>query len=174
MNYFPEILKWNLPANALDYSREEMARDGILGNEGISLWLGTRDNGEAFVTHLVFLRGAGVRKSPYNIQVSPELMNEVHDRAIERDVVLVGQIHSHDRDFGVGLSMTDHRFGIRVPYFLSVVYPDFAQRVADISECGIHVFLPDEGFMRLTAQEITHTINVDPTLRAETLIVGEP
>src|SRR5205807_2567168 len=171
MNYFPKIDRWIIPEQALERSRDEMASDGRDGNEGTSLWLGTKQAGEARITHIVFLRGAGVYKSPLNIQVTPELMREVHESAQAVGVILIGQIHSHSRRCGVDLSPTDHAYGIRVPYFLSIVWPDYAQGESTrISDCGVHVFLPNKGFDRLSQNEVTKQIVVDAALPVEILI----
>jgi hypothetical protein len=174
MNYFPKTNRWLIPEAALVRSREEMALDGRQGNEGTSLWLGTKLRGEARLTHLVFLRGAGIFKSPYNIQVTPELMREVHEKALAIGAILIGQIHSHHRHCGVDLSPTDHAYGIRVPYFLSVVHPEYAQTESTgISDCGVHVFLPKKGFVRLSDKEVAKQIVIDPKLSIEILIVGD-
>jgi hypothetical protein len=174
MNYFPKINKWIVPEAALSRSREEMAVDGLRGNEGISLWLGTKQRAEARLTHLVFLRGAGVYKSPFNIQITPELMREAHEKAQAVGAILIGQIHSHSPQCRVDLSPTDHAYGVRVPYFLSIVYPDFAQSESTtISDCGVHVFLPDKGFVRLSNKKVTKQIVVDSQLPVEILIVGQ-
>jgi len=174
MNYFPKTNKWLIPKAALDSSRDEMALDGRYENEGTSLWLGKKENGEARLTHIVFLRGAGIYKSPLNIQVAPELMREVHEKAQAVGAILIGQIHSHSRLCGVDLSQSDHAYGIRVPYFLSIVYPDYAQTESTgIADCGVHVFLPDKGFVRLSRKQVARQIVVDSTLPVEILIVGE-
>jgi hypothetical protein len=173
MNYFPKINKWLIPKAALDRSREEMAQDGRVGNEGISLWLGTKERGEARLTHAVFLRGNGVRKSPFNIHIEPELMREVHEHAEAAGVILIGQIHSHSRYCGIDLSPTDHAYGIHVPYFLSIVCPDFAQTESTtIMDCGVHIFLPNRGYVRLAAKNISKQIIVLEE-DIKTLIVGD-
>jgi len=174
MNYFPKIKKWLIPKAALNRSREEMAVDGRVGNEGISLWLGTKDRGEAHVTNIVFLRGKGIRKSPVNIYIEPELMREVHEQARAAGVILVGQIHSHSRYCGIDLSPTDHAYGIQVPYFLSVVCPNFAQTESTtIADCGVHIFLPDCGYVRLSQKEILKQIVILEEDEVKTLIVSD-
>src|SRR5690348_16213171 len=127
MNYFPQIDRWLIPKSALDESRKEMAQDGRRRNEGTCLWLGTRSDGVARITHVVFLRGPGVQKGPSNVQIDPELMRDVHEKAESVGRILIGQIHSHGHYYGVDFSPTDHRYGVRVPFFLSVVCPDFGQ-----------------------------------------------
>jgi len=177
MSFFPKIDRWLIPDGALQKSREEMAADGRHGNEGICLWLGTKENGEARLTHVVCLRGDGVRKSPLNIEVAPELMREVHECAEKLQVILIGQIHSHSRYCGIDLSFTDHRYGVHVPYFLSVVCPDYAQtKPTKISDCGVHVFLPHRGYVRLTNAEIAEQISMitTPELSVPILNVGNP
>ena len=150
-----------------------MAQDGRWGNEGISLWLGTKHRGEAHLSHLVFPRGSGVRKSPLNIQIAPELMREVHEQAEAVGRILVGQIHSHGRKYGVDLSPTDHAYGVRVPYFLSVVCPDYAQTDSTtIADCGVHIFLPNVGFTRLTHRQVAKQIVIIFESDVEILMVG--
>lgn len=172
-DYFPKTSRWLIPQAAIDLSREEMAKDGLLGHEGTSLWLGTKEKEEARLTHIVFLRGSGIRKSSLNIQIDPSLMREVHERAEAAGVILIGQIHSHSERYGVDLSPTDHKYGIRVPYFLSVVCPNYAQtKSTTIMDCGVHVFLPSRGFIRLSQQEIPKNILVLTNQGVESLTVG--
>lgn len=173
MNYFPKIHKWVIPGVALKKSRLEMATDGRFGNEGISLWLGTKERGEARLTHLVFLRGDGVRKTPVNIEVAPELMRQIHEKAEALSIILIGQIHSHGGYHGVDLSPTDHLYGVRVPYFLSVVCPDYAQTDSTtITDCGVHVFLPQQGYVRLTQEHVAKRIVVSSEPNVGVLVVG--
>jgi hypothetical protein len=48
MNYFPKIDNWHVPRDILAEALEEMGLDGVRGNEGICLWLGSRsDDGNA-------------------------------------------------------------------------------------------------------------------------------
>src|SRR5437588_5993134 len=128
MTYFPRIDRWHIPEAALQASFCDIAIPGREGNEGTCLWLGTKDDNQAFLTHVVFLRGHGVRNTPENVEISAELMRDVHDHAMERGVILIGQIHSHGPFYGVNLSPVDHKYGVRAPYFLSVVCPDYGQR----------------------------------------------
>lgn len=173
MNFFPKVDKWIIPEATIDQCREEMALDGMRGNEGTCLWLGTKKDNEARLTHIVFLRGHGIRKSPMNIQIEPDLMRQVHEKAEAASAILIGQIHSHSLRYGVGLSPTDHAYGIRVPYFLSVVCPNYAQtKSTTIMDCGVHVFLPHRGFVRLSKQEIIEQISLQKGQVAEILIVG--
>src|SRR6185312_1232176 len=124
MILFPIVRRWLVPPTLLDVSLSEMALDGAKGNEGICLWLGVRNEDEtATVSHLVNLRGYGLIKSPVNIQITPELMREVHTYAKSVGVQLIGQIHSHGPEYGVNLSFVDVAYGISVPYYLSVVAP---------------------------------------------------
>jgi len=127
MDFFPPVKLWKIPASALRDSFLEMARDGINGNEGIMLWLGKRGREVAVLTHLVALRGPGIRRTPVHINISSALMNHLTEFAITNNVVLVGQSHSHGKYFGVDLSSTDRTFGLQVPDYLSVVAPDSAR-----------------------------------------------
>jgi hypothetical protein len=174
MNYFPKINRWRLPQDALTLSVEEMATDGRAGNEGTCFWFGKRIKGEADVSHLIFLRGSGVRKSPANVRVSAELMREVHERADSLGLTLLGQIHSHSKWCGVDMSSSDHAYGISVPYFLCVICPDFAQRSeTTISECGVHVFVPKKGYVRLSDSQIERKMIITPKRQSQVSIVGE-
>jgi hypothetical protein len=175
MNYFPKINKWHMRRDLLDKSLEEMARDGVRGNEGICLWLGDRnDDGNATITHVVLLRGPGIVKSPANIQISPELMRQVHEVARENSVTLVGQIHSHGREYGVSLSYTDRRYGISVPYYLSMVAPDYAMNKATrMEDCGVHVFLPKKGYVRLDVKQVKRSILIEAGRSVTILTIGD-
>src|SRR5689334_19838381 len=114
MSYFPEIHKWVIPKRALLVSQAEMRQDGIRGDEGTCLWLGTKADGVARVTQVALLRGTGITKHPLNVTVSPALMREVHDVALLSKTILVGQTHTHGAFVGVDLSPTDHLYGIKV------------------------------------------------------------
>lgn len=154
---YPRVSRWNVPQDLLRESLLEMRIDGRQGNEGICLWLGTRNEAEdaATISHLVKLRGTGVRKSPANIQIDPTLMREVHHAAQELDKILVGQIHSHDREYGVNLSYVDILYGISVPYYLSIVAPDYAQNdTTTWADCGSHIYLPGAGYRRINSSGV--------------------
>lgn len=174
MNYFSTIKKWILPASAYSESIKEMARDGIYGNEGIALWLGKRCRGNAEISHVIILRGPGIIKQAAYLRIDTSLLNEVTDKAIELNVSLIGQIHSHGPYHGTDLSFTDIKYGICVPYYLSVVAPDYAQREnTKITECGVHIFQPRKGFHQLANMEIAKRIIIEPKISCPVLTVGK-
>jgi hypothetical protein len=162
MTFFPIVRRWLVPPNLLHVCLSEMALDGAQGNEGICLWLGIRQEDEtATVTHAVKLRGEGITKSAANIRLTPELMREVHAYAKSVGKQLVGQIHSHGKEFGVDLSFVDIRYGVSVPYYLSIVAPSYGlDSATSWDDCGIHVYHPDEGFIRVRSDQIAETISV--------------
>ena len=162
MSFFPVVRRWLVPPTLLQVSLSEMALDGAEGNEGICLWLGVRREDEtATVTHAVKLRGDGVTKSPANIRVTPELMREVHAYAKGIGKQLVGQIHSHGKEYGVDLSFVDVRCGVSVPYYLSVVAPSYGLDDATTwNDCGVHIYHPDEGFIRVPNGGVAETISI--------------
>jgi len=89
-------------------------------------------------------------------------------------VVLVGQIHSHGELYGTDLSYADRTFGIAVPYFLSLVAPDYALRPqAHLKDCGVHVFERGCGFRRLFAAEVARRLLIIPAAPVSVIIVGE-
>ena len=153
----PEL--WKLPAAAMQASLAEMAPDGVRGCEGVALWLGRRSGATAEITHVVALRGPGILKLPDHLSISPELLNEVTDVAIELDCYIVGQIHSHP-DAWVDLSIPDQRYGIRTEGYLSVVAPFFAQRPdTTLADCGVHLF--DGGhWRRLDPSELARRVGL--------------
>ncbi len=173
--FFPAVDTWRVPREALEASVREMARDGIHGNEGIALWLGTREGGVVTITHVVCVRGQDVVREPAYLSVGSATLNEVGDVAIEHGVTFVGQIHSHGPRFGVDLSPTDRRFGVAVPYFLSLVAPDYALRThISLDACGVHVFEPANGFRRLGGHEITERLAVVEDTEVTEITVGQP
>lgn len=172
--YFPPVERWNLPESVLAASISEMSSDGVYGNEGVVLWLGHRSNGEAWITHLVALRGPGCIKRPAQLVIRESVFAAVTDIAIEYGISLVGQIHSHGPGYGVDLSSTDRMYGVTVPYYLSLVAPDYAMR-SDISliECGVHVLEPGHGFRRLSLAEIHSRVILTRDLLSHTLVIEE-
>ncbi len=174
MTFFPRVDCWCIPEIALADSLREMARDGAYGNEGIVLWLGRRRDGEATVTHLVALRGPGIVKRPDLINIEPWLLNEVTDVTIDLGVALIGQIHSHGRHHGIGLSITDRTRGIAVPYYLSVVAPNYATKPGtQIEDCGVHVYEPNIGYRRLAGAEASQRLHVGTGFEVPLILVGE-
>lgn len=173
MSYFPEVKRWRIPEDAMNVSFVEMARDGNEGREGIALWLGKRNDGIAEVSHVVLLRGEGVVKEPDLLTVSTDLMNDVADKAIELRLTLIGQIHSHGEGYSTDLSITDRKYGVVAPFFLSVVAPDYALRPeTSISECGVHVFDAQQGYRRLSGSEVSDRVALVAGA-ARTILVGE-
>ncbi len=171
--YFPPISKWHLPQAVLPMSLKELAYDGVMGNEGVVLWLGQRRNGIATITHLVGLRGQSVIKQPDFLHIEASLFNEIADLAIELGITLLGQIHSHGRWFGTDLSPTDRALGIATPYYLSIVAPDFGLRSRlQLADCGIHIFEPGHGFRRLSNEEVRRQVEVTPVPPPSLLILG--
>lgn len=171
--FFPMIDEWHLPRTAFAASLHEMARDGKDGNEGIALWLGRRYAGIATITHVVCLRGSDLVREPDYLRLGEGTLNDVADLAIEHAVSMIGQIHSHGPHFGVNLSPTDRRYGIAVPYFLSVVAPDYALREGTtIEDCGVHVFEEGSGYRRLDARESAARVRIIDDVDTIALFAG--
>lgn len=171
--FFPPVARWHLPEEAVYGSIAELARDGEQGNEGITLWLGHRQDGDAVVTHLVALRGPSVRKGPRLLRIEPGLINDVIDLALELEVALIGQIHSHGRGW-VDLSPTDRTEGIAVPHYLSVIAPWFALRPGTgLVDCGVHVFESGDGWRRLSPSEVQSRLCVVSGGRVPLISIGE-
>jgi len=168
-SYFAKTTRWRIAETAIADSFFEMALDGRLGNEGIVLWLGRDQDGRAEVTHLVKLRGPLIYKCPNQIRIDPALFNEVADVAIERKVRLLGQIHSHGSAHGLDLSFSDRSYGVKAPYYLSLVAPNYARSVVPVSACGVHVFRPTRrylfwpgppAYVRLTPSEVSRSLQI--------------
>lgn len=176
-----DALSWILPQAAMDRSFDELAMDGVRHREGIALWAGVTAGNASTptvrVTHVILLRGPGVRRGLGSISIAPELLNEVTDAlaVIGDDVYLLGQIHGHPPEVSTDLSEVDIAYGIRTPQYLSVVAPDFGMfEPARIQECGVHVFEPHAGWRRLTSGEVSSRIDIPgPNVADVTcLIVG--
>jgi hypothetical protein len=172
-SYFSKIETWRIPEMAIVDALEEMAIDGREGNEGIVLFLGRDRNAVAEVTHLVKLRGRGVEKYPARINIDAALLNDVTDVAIENKVRLIGQVHSHGPGYGLDLSPTDRAHGIRTPYYLSLVAPDYALSAAPLQKWGVHVFNENRGYERLSAPAANRRLQVVPNLHASVITVGD-
>lgn len=171
--FFTDVRSWIIPASALEASFAEMRADGsIRGTEGIALWLGGRER-DTRVSHVVLLRGPGVVREPDFVRISDALLNDVTDETIRLGVQLVGQVHSHGPLSTVGLSWIDQTGGVRVPFYLSVVAPDFAAGAAEIGTCGAHIFDPVRGWRRMSAVEVRERIVIVADA-VETITVGGP
>jgi proteasome lid subunit RPN8/RPN11 len=169
---FPLVLGWRIPSNVLADSFAEMKKDGLRGNEGIVFWLGRNNSGQAEVTHLVSLRGKGVSRGPVNIRIDSSVINDVTDVAMELDVVLIGQIHSHGHGFGTDLSYSDRNYGFAISDYLSIVAPDYAlKKSTSLSRCGIFVFDRHYGYRPIGKIEIKQRIKVVPGFNPAKLII---
>jgi hypothetical protein len=171
-SYFSEIETWRIPEMAITDALEEMATDGREGNEGIVLFLGRDRDTVAEVTHLVKLRGLSLEKYPARINIDAALLNDVTDVAIGNKVRLIGQVHSHGPGFGLDLSPTDRAYGIRTPYYLSLVAPDYALSAAPLKRWGVHVFMENQGWVRLSPSEAERRLQVVPNTHAPMITVG--
>ena len=163
-------LTWNMPNDLLDASVEVMRPAGRLGNEGLALWLGRVDGRRATVTHVVSLQGPGFLSAPQQLRLSWRTMARLTELTGDLDTYLVGQIHSHPKNF-IDLSDVDKVYGIRCQDYLSVVCPDYAQRnVNHLRECGVHLF-DDGNYRRLSVTEVC--LRIEETRRLVTRIAME-
>ena len=154
-------IQWQLPQDLLAESIEVMAPHGRRGNEGLSLWLGTELGTLTCVTHMVELRGPGFMAAPQQLRISLSGMSALTDLADQLNVYLVGQIHSHPGYF-VDLSHVDKAYGIRIPGYLSLVCPHYAQfATTRLDHCGAHVFERGE-YRRMPACEAARRIVTSP------------
>ena len=170
--YFTPTRFWRIPQTAIEDSLNEMAIDGSRGTEGIVLWLGKDNDDVAEITHLIRLRGPFVEKRKEYINVHSALLNDVADIAIEQGLRLVGQVHSHPPGYGVDLSPTDRLYGIQVPYFLSLVAPDFARTRLPVHEWGVHIYTAKAGYVRLDRGAACCCLQITNGTRAPMLTVG--
>jgi hypothetical protein len=170
--HFSPTRVWRIPEAAIEDSLEEMATDGLKSREGIVLWLGKDDGDIAEVTHLVRLRGPLIEKRRDLINIQPALLNDVADIAIENRVRLVGQVHTHGPGYRLDLSPTDRECGIKVPWYLSLVAPDYAQTRSPLHAWGAHVFTREAGYVRLRPDEAIERLQVIRDSRPSMLTVG--
>lgn len=171
-NFYPTVSRWNIPSTIWSASTEDLARDGAQGNEGIVLWLGRRLDSEAHVMRLLLIRGQDVTRRPSFVRVGDRLINDVTDVAIDLGLTLIGQAHSHGPGAGNTLSPTDRRYGIAVPGFLSIVFPDFALRALAPADCGVYVCDERRVFQRLNGADITERVFLVNSRAIAPLIVG--
>lgn len=159
-------INWLLPEDLLQKSIEVMRPQGMRGNEGLALWLGKSNGTVIEVTHLVEVTGLGFHTSPLFMKLSMRAMAKLTDLTDQLDRYLVGQIHSHPRNF-TDLSELDKTHGIRVPNYLSVVCPHYAQRpTTTIGECGIHIF-EGSAYRRMNNIDTQHRIIISDRLVAK-------
>lgn len=170
--YFPPTRLWRIPKAAIEDSLAEMAIDGLKGREGLVLWLGKDHAETAEVTHLVRLRGPLIQKRRDVINIHPALLNDVADIAIERAVRLLGQVHTHGPGYRLDLSWTDRESGIKVPSYLSLVAPDYAQTRTPVHDWGVHVFAREAGYVRLSRDQALRCLQVIDGLHPPMLTVG--
>lgn len=163
---------WTLPTDLLEQSLRVMRPHGARGREGLALWFGQEQDDRVRVTHVVEPYGRGFATSPYHMELSMRGMAALTDLAEKIEAPLVGQIHSHPGTF-LDLSELDERAGIRLPGYLSLVCPHYAQiRSLSLGDCGVHVFERD-AYRRLDREEIQRRIAIGTSpsifLRCEVL-----
>ena len=173
-DFFAIPERWEIPAYVWQQSFEDMAIDGRSQREGVALWLGDADDHIARATQVVLLRGPGVIKRIDQLIISAQLMNVVADAALARDLILVGQIHSHHPLASTNLSYPDRHMGITAPGYLSLVAPDFAQRArTEIEDCGVHVHEGERGWRRLPLGEIVRRFDMPACSPVAPLVLGD-
>ncbi|MBX9572173.1 MAG: hypothetical protein K2X77_24985 [Candidatus Obscuribacterales bacterium] len=160
MSYYTPITSWTVPKHGWYKAFEEMEDDGRQGNEGTCFLVGSRKDEIARITDLAFLRGPGIEKHPDLITISDDLIHELALKIAGSDRCILGQIHSHGINYSTNLSQTDHRYTMRVPGFLSIVAPNYAQEIVTPEECGVHVFETSYGFRRMQPQEARVRLNI--------------
>ncbi len=153
---------WFLPENLLDESIAIMRPHGALGNEGLALWFGNADDSQVNVTHVINVYGPGFRTTPLYMSLSLRSMTVLTDFAEQLDIFLVGQIHSHPGRL-LDLSELDQEHGIRIPDYLSMVCPFYAQRdLSGLDECSAHVF-EGRSYRRMPPEEVSRRLIVNDT-----------
>lgn len=156
------LRRWLLPHDLLPSSVEAMRPLGARGREGLALWFGTlNEGGVAEVTHLVQPVGPGFESTALYLRLSMRAIGQLTDFAENLGVFLIGQIHSHPGNF-VDLSELDIRQGFRFQDFLSIVCPQYAQRLdTRLSDCGAHTF--DNGaYRRMARAEMEARLVISP------------
>jgi len=167
--------RWVLPDFIWKQSLEDMALDGAKGCEGVALWLGRHHEGAAVISACVLLRGPGVVKRPNHLSISAGLMNQVTMAALELDLILIGQVHSHNPLASTDLSYPDRYLGITERGYLSLVAPDFAQNPATrLAHCGVHVHEGAAGWRRMAAAEISSRFELPDLTPHAPLVIGGP
>lgn len=170
--YFTQTRLWRIPQAAIEDSLDEMALDGAKGTEGIVLWLGKDNDDIADVTHLIRLRGPLVVKRKEYINIHSALLNDVADIAIEHGLRLLGQVHSHPPGYSVDLSPTDRMYGIQVPFYLSLVAPDFARTRVPVHNWGVHIYTAEAGYVRVGQERTRRCLQITDRLRPPMFTVG--
>ncbi len=150
---------WHLPNNLLSQSITIMRPQGRMGNEGLVFWFGIENGVSSVITHIVEVFGSGFITTPLHMSLSLNAMTRLTEITEELDVFLIGQIHSHPGNF-VDLSELDKKHGIRIPDYLSVVCPYYAQKdLIGLEECGVHVF-ENYKYRRMLNKEISTRISI--------------
>lgn len=154
--------QWLLPEDLLQESINVMRPHGAVGNEGLALWLGKTEGLTIHITHLVEVSGPGFKTSPLYMGLSMRAMAKLTDLADQLDRYLAGQIHSHPGTF-IELSELDKAHGIRVPNYLSIVCPHYAQRPTTLlSDCGIYIF-ERASYRRMNNNVVASRIKISST-----------
>lgn len=150
-----------IPENVLPSSVAAMRPYGARGHEGLALWFGTADDDASRVSHVVIPHGAGLFTHPLHLSLSMRAMARLTAFADQRDLVWLGQIHSHPKQM-LWLSEVDVEMGVKVQDYLSVVCPFYAQRDTDtFDECGVHVF-DCGGYRQMSVAEVERRVLLTP------------
>ena len=173
--FFEMPERWVLPGFVWQQSLDDMAFDGAKRCEGVALWLCRHRDGVATISTCVLLRGPGVVKRPNHLSISAGLMNRVTMAALELDLFLIGQVHSHSPYASTDLSYPDRYLGITERGYLSLVAPDFAQNPATrLAHCGVHVHEGETGWRRMVAAEISSRFDLPDLKPSAPLVIGGP
>lgn len=120
-------------------------------SEGIVYWFGLELGARAVVTSLVV---PDADTSHGDVVTSAAVNAEALSVTVGTPLVLLGQAHSHPRDYVRHSEVDDRETFAQFPGALSVVVPYFGREGVDLQRCGMHRHL--EGRYRFIPPERVH------------------
>lgn len=150
MSDFLQVKRFSIPLSVVRQTVDFLRQVGQHGDEGLVLWCGQVDLGEAAVKRIVIPDQQPIRvESGICVTVGPQALHDLNVFLYENQMRLIAQVHSHAEN--AYHSDTDDRFSVVTTLgALSIVVPFFAANGIVLSECAIYR-LCDSGWHEFTA-----------------------
>ncbi len=155
----PSSLYW-IPRWVMDRSWSLLRQDGLKGVESTLTWGGRKFGDEAVIMTIVYPCGPDVERRRGLVRVGPDTTAEMGRWLRDQNLSGLVQVHSHPGAW-TGHSAVDDNYSIASSDgFLSIVWPNFAQRpVQQPTELGVHL-LQGGRWVELTEREVRSTLRV--------------
>lgn len=139
-----------IPRYLFDETIKFLRSKGRIGHEGYIFWAGSTEADRAYVTTCLIPQVPTYRG---RVHVDSAKMLAIQDELINRDLVLLCQIHTHPGDFGHSQGDEENAASFHEG-FVSIVVPNFAKLRIRLADCYVYQYDLESGWSSLSKEEI--------------------